>query len=236
MVDGRSLRGLAALLLAAGLLAASAGCSRPAALYGMRRIAVLALDDYTETPGLGAEVKQAILARVPRSFTLEVVDGAAIEAELPAGQVESALGDPARAAELGRKHGVDGFVVGAVTQFREGRDGALGLAWSSAEGLNASFEERITVSVAFNVRLVRAADGVSLIYRQAAAAAEKVLAFGLGHPYVSFEVSVGPHYPPLRAKAVGEAVDKLVRDLARAERKRDSAGPAEQTGACSICQ
>lgn len=236
MIHNRSRHGRTALLLVAALLVTMAGCSRLDVLYGMRRIAVLTPEDYTHTEGLGAEVKQAILDRVPRSFTVEVVDGAAVEAELPAGELASALSDATRAAELGRKHGVDGFVVGEVTQYREGRAGNLGFAWSNTEGFNASFEERITVSVAFNVRLVRAADGVSLIYRQAADTAEQVLAFGLGHPYISFEASIGPHYPELRAKAVGEAAGRLVRDLVKAEKKRASA-PTDQQGAiCVDCQ
>ena len=196
------------------LLALLAGCDKPPVeLSGIKRVAVMTLDNVTSRQELGIEIKEELLSQIPRGIAVEVIDGAAIENQLPRNGVEQALRDPARLAELGRLYGVDGFVVGTVTTYDEGHDGRLGLQWNIGQGLSADFTVEIQVSLSFNLRLVRAADGASLIYRQWAETSTDVLSFGIGRPFVSVAVSIAPHYRQLREAAINEAVRKLIREM-----------------------
>ena len=108
-------------------------------------------------------------------------------------------------------------VLGEVTNYAEGHQEHLNLGWGQGEGLNADVHVDLSVTVGFNLRLVRAADGGSLIYRQSSRTATEVLSFGLGRPYVSFTVSAQPIYPQLRSEAVRQAVRELFREIARGQ-------------------
>jgi len=198
------------------LLVLLTGCNKtPVELAGIKRVAVLTLDNLTSRQELGAEIKQELMAQIPRSLAVEVVDGAAIEAGLPPNGIEAALSQPGRAAELGRRFGVDAFVVGMATTYREERDSRLNMEWSSQEGFDASMSLEIGVSLGFNLRLLRAADGSSVIYRQAADTRTEVLVFGLVHPFISFTISAQPHYQQLREEAIHQAVHELIRGIRR---------------------
>ncbi len=122
-----------------------------------------------------------------------------------------------RAGEVGRRHGVDAFILGEVTNYAEDHQEHLNLSWELGQGLEADAHVDLSVTVGFNLRLVRAADGGSLIYRQSSQTSTEVLSFGLGHPYISFTVSAQPIYPQLRAEAVRQAVRDLFREIARAQ-------------------
>ena len=212
-------RFLAIVALFALVLAIS-GCRKPVELQGIERIAVLTLDNYTSCQALGTEIKLELLRQIPGRLMVEVIDGAPIEADLPANAVEAALGDPAFAAGLGRRYGVDALLVGAATTYREWHDGNLGVQWVLGESLTADVRVEIGVTVAFNLRLLRLSDGTSLFYRQSAKSSSEELVFGLGRPYVSFTVSAEPHFHELREAAVHDAVRRLVGEVVKEARKR----------------
>ena len=203
------------LVLPILLLLILSGCKKPVALDGVKRVAVLTLENYTNCPELGEEIKREILAQMPRDFVVEVIDGAALEAELFPTAAEAILSG--RAGEVARRHGVDAFILGEVTNYTEGHQEHLDLGWGQGQGLKADAHVDLSVTVGFNLRLVRAADGGSLIYRQSSRTATEVLSFGLGHPYVSFTISAQPVYPQLRAEAVRQAVRELFREIARTQ-------------------
>lgn len=211
------MRGKLILLLSFLLaLVILSGCDNaPVELAGIRRVAVLTPENYTDNRELAPLIKREILAQFPRRLAIEVIDGAEIEAVLPPNAARSALSDPEVAAGLGRKFGVDAFVIGAATTYKEDKDANIDLDWSSYRGLNAELKVLIEVSVGFNLRLLKAADGSSVIYRQAAQTSTEVLVFGLTKPFVSFDLSIQPRYKALREQAVYEAVQELLRQIRR---------------------
>ncbi|MGE5528780.1 MAG: hypothetical protein ACM3X6_06530 [Patescibacteria group bacterium] len=197
------------------LLPCLAGCGRPVELYGIRRVAILALDNYTARRQLGAEIGRELMAQIPVRLAVEVIDGAAVEAGLPTGGAGSLLGDPGLAAGLGQRFGVDAFLCVTAVSYREFRDRTLDLSLASGEGLGAAFVVKVGVEVVFDLRLVLAADGSAPLYRQSAAVREERLVFDLTRPYRSFALSIEPCYRRLREEAVHEAVAKLIAMLRR---------------------
>lgn len=197
------------------LLVLISGCREPVELAGIGRVAVLIPDNHTECPELSDDIKRELLSQLARKFRVEVVDGTAVEAILPRNGIDASFAEPGLAAELGAQYGVDAFIVGAVTDYREDHREQLSIGWSSAEGFEAGGKVDLVVTVAFHLRLIRAADGTPLVYRQLAESAHEVLSFGLTNPYISFALSVQPVFPQLRREAVRGAVRKMLRELAR---------------------
>ena len=196
------------------LLASVAGCRKaPVELAGIKRIAVLTPENYTKCPEIAAEIKHELLSRIPEGIAVEVIDGTPLEAQMLPTPAEVVMS--ARAADLGRQFGIDAFMLGEVTAYDESHQEHLSLRLESGSGLNADVKVDLTVNLAFNLRLVRAADGATLVYRQTAKSATEVFSFGLGQPYVSFTVSAQPLYPQLRREAVRAAVRDLLRELAK---------------------
>lgn len=195
-----------------------AGCKEepPAELAGIKRVAVLALDNAAACPedvDLGRLVKDHLLASLSRRFAVEVIDGAPFEAEWPD---RAATPDPAVLSELGGRHGVDGIVTGAITAYQERRDGTLGvLDWSDAEDRRVGIKVKLQVDVAFNLRLLRVADGSSLFYRNASGQAWRWITLDPKHPVFSIAVFLRPHFEELRDAAIRAAVNDLLRSIAR---------------------
>ena len=195
------------------ILALLSGCTKPVALQGINRIAVLTPDNYTTCPELSADIKRELLELIPKGLAVEVIDGAAIEAELPLNGIEAALEQPGKLEALGKRYGIDALIVGAATEYLEKRDGELNISWIIGHDLDADIKMEISVAVGFNLRLRRVKDGGSVLYRQSSAAKATELAFGLGHPYISFNVSAEPRYKQLREEAVHDAVAKLLKQI-----------------------
>ena len=202
------------LLLPLLALLPLAGCNKPVALNGIKRVAVLTIENYTKCPSLGDEIKREILAQMPKGFIVEVIDGEPLERQMLPTAAEVVMSG--RAAEIGRRYGVDAFVLGEATLYEEKHQEHLGLEFGKGK-FDADVRVDLTATVGFNLRLVRAADGASLLYRQSSQTATEALSFGLNHPYISFTVSAQPIYPQLRAEAVHNAVGELLRELAKAK-------------------
>lgn len=195
-----------------------AGCKEepPAELAGIRRVAVLALENGAACPeGVdpGRLVKDQLLAHLSRRFALEVIDGAPCEEEL---RNRTAPWDPAFLADLGRRNDVDGLVTGTITEYRERREGALGvLEWYDPEDRRVGVKIKLQVEVAFNLRLLRTADGASVFHRRAAGRAWRWITLDPKHPVFSMAMFLQPHFEELRVAAVRQAVDDLLRNVAR---------------------
>ncbi|MGQ9780602.1 MAG: hypothetical protein ACUVRM_12170 [Bacillota bacterium] len=168
MTGKRFLYGRAAVFFL--LLCTLTGCRR-VEFAGIDRVAVLALDNRTSCQELGSEIKRELLRALPSRLAVEVVDGVAVEAELPPDGVEEALAWPGRAAELGARYGVDAFLVGTVTDYQEEAEERLGLQVGSEEGVRAEIRVDLKVTVGFNLKLIRAVDGTALFSRYATGSA-----------------------------------------------------------------
>lgn len=200
------------------LLVLVTGCNNPPVeLAGIKRVAVMSMDSAWHQPMLGRAIKYELLASIPRRFAIEVIDGAALEAEFQGVNLETVLARPEAAAELGRRYGVDGFVVGTVTAYEELRDGRLGVIheWTEEDRSHLGMRINLGVQLAFNTRLVRADDGSSLFYRQASGFASRSITLDPKRPFLSMLNLFEPHFAELRDQAVRRAVHDLIWDLVR---------------------
>ena len=212
MAGKRLLAGRVALFLL--LVLGLAGC-RKVEFADIHRVAVLAPDNRTSCRTLPEEIKAEVLRLLSTRLAGEAVDGAMIEAELPAGEYASALLDPVRASALGARYGVDAFLVGTVTNYREEVKKNLQLETGAGEGLKAEIRVDLAVTVGFNLTLIRAEDGGVVFSRYAEATAVHPLTIGLAPPSISLNLSAEPIYPRLRQEAIRKALEGLLRKAGR---------------------
>ncbi|NLG85458.1 MAG: hypothetical protein GX493_12830 [Firmicutes bacterium] len=191
-----------------------AGCRR-AEFAGIHRVAVLTPDNRTSSQELGIEIKHELLRVLPSRLAAEVIDGAAVEAELPAGEYAAGLQIPGVAVDLGARYGVDAFLVGTVTDYREEAEEHFSLEAGTGERMKAEIRVDLRVTLGFNLTLVRAADGAVVFSRYAWGSAVHPLSLGLIPPSISLTVSAEPIYPRLRKEAIRDALQELLKEVAR---------------------
>ena len=201
-------------LLPLALLVLFAGCQGPVELAGVRRVAVLTADPGHGPSALGLEIKREFLAQLPRRFTVEVIDGAPIEAQLPLG-FQYSPPDTARIAALCKAYGADAFILTSVTRYEKRGDGRVGLL----DAFDASMRRpgvklELGVDLAFNATLIRAEDGHPLFGRSAHGSSFHRITLDPRHPLMSLHELLEPHFDQVRREAVRSAVYRLLREIA----------------------
>ena len=195
-------------------LAMLSGCQDPVALNGIRRVAVLTAEADMGPRFLGVEIKQELLARLPRVFILEAVDGVPFEAQLPPG---GRAGNLPLIAERCREQGVDAFILTVVTAYQSRRDGNIDiLDPHDSNQRRPGLELELSVELAFTASLYRAEDCSLVFSRNAYGRSLHTITLDPKRPLLSLNLLLEPHYDELRREAIADAVRRLTREAARA--------------------